>query len=126
MCIVVVRPMIRYFPPWMVAIAIAIKRGNRGAALFGQGGIGRGNRLFRMYKFRSMRVERSDATGTTSTSRYDERVTQVGRWMRATSMAELPQLANGMMGSMTLVGLMPNARGSTGGEKPFGGAARPP
>src|SRR3546814_16268741 len=93
------------------ANASAIKPDNRGPALFGQERIGRGNRLFRMYKFRAMRVERSDANGNTSTSRDDERVTKVGRWLRATSMDELPQPFNVLLGSMSLVGPRPHALG---------------
>src|SRR3546814_19780633 len=103
----------------MIAIAIAIKLDNRGPALFVQERIGRGNRLFRMYKFRSMRVERSDANGNTSTSRDDERVTKVGRWLRATRMDELTKLFNVLLGSMRLVGPRPQALGSNARENPF-------
>src|SRR3546814_12747228 len=77
-----------------------------------------------MYKLRSMRVERSDANGNTSTSRDDERVTRVGRWLRATSMDELPQLFNVLLGSMSLVGPRPHALGSTAREKLFWDIAR--
>src|SRR3546814_14749349 len=107
---VVVLPMILFFTPLMIAIAIAIKLDNRGPALFVQERIGRGNRLFRMYKFRSMRVERSDANGNTSTSRDDERVTKVGRWLRATSMDELPQIFTVLLGTMRLVGPRPERK----------------
>lgn len=112
-------PLIVFFAPLLIAIAAAIRFDSPGPVLFVQERIGRGNRLFRMYKFRSMRAERSDAHGGLSASRDDERITRVGRWLRATSLDELPQLFNVLLGSMSLVGPRPHALGSTASEKLF-------
>ena len=87
--------------------------------LFVQRRVGRGNRFFAIYKFRSMRNERSDADGRTSASRDDDRITRVGRFIRATSIDELPQLFNVLAGDMSLVGPRPHAIGSQAGEKLF-------
>jgi lipopolysaccharide/colanic/teichoic acid biosynthesis glycosyltransferase len=119
MDIALVIPGLIFFAPLLIAIAIAIKLDSRGSILFVQERIGRGNRLFRMYKFRSMRAENCDANGVVSASRDDDRVTRVGRWLRATSMDELPQLFNVLLGSMSLVGPRPHALGSTASEKLF-------
>jgi polysaccharide biosynthesis protein PslA len=92
---------------------------DRGPVFFIQKRLGRGNRFFRMYKFRSMRVDRSDADGTVSASRSDDRITRVGRFMRCTSIDELPQLINVLLGDMSLVGPRPHAIGSHAGDKLF-------
>jgi polysaccharide biosynthesis protein PslA len=105
--------------PLLLVIAIAIKLDSPGSVLFVQERIGRGNRLFRMYKFRTMRADRCDASGDLSASRDDDRITRVGRWLRATSIDELPQLFNVLGGSMSLVGPRPHALGSTASEKLF-------
>lgn len=115
----IVIPAILFFAPLLIAVAVAIRLDSPGPILFTQERIGRGNRLFRMYKFRSMHAERSDPDGHVSASRDDDRVTRVGRWLRATSMDELPQLLNILMGSMSLVGPRPHALGSTARGKLF-------
>ena len=112
-------PMTLFFAPLLIAIAVAIRFDSPGPVLFVQERIGRGNRIFRMYKFRSMHAEQSDASGDVSASRDDDRITRVGRWLRATSMDELPQLFNVLLGSMSLVGPRPHALGSTASEKLF-------
>jgi lipopolysaccharide/colanic/teichoic acid biosynthesis glycosyltransferase len=72
-----------------------------------------------MYKFRSMKVQKSDPDGNRSTSRQDARVTRVGRFIRRTSIDELPQLANVLRGEMSIVGPRPHAIGSFAGDKLF-------
>jgi lipopolysaccharide/colanic/teichoic acid biosynthesis glycosyltransferase len=105
--------------PLMILVAIAIKLESPGPVFFVQERLGRGNRLFRMYKFRSMRTDLLDHTGNKSTSRDDDRVTRVGRIIRKTSVDELPQILNVLIGDMSLVGPRPHALGSTAGDKLF-------
>ncbi|WP_129792166.1 sugar transferase [Sphingosinicella sp. CPCC 101087] len=119
MDLALVIPGLIFVAPLLAIIAIAIKLDSPGPVLFVQERIGRGNRLFRMYKFRSMRTESCDGNGNMSTRRDDDRITRVGRWLRATSMDELPQLFNVLFGSMSLVGPRPHALGSTASEKLF-------
>ncbi|WP_162875471.1 exopolysaccharide biosynthesis polyprenyl glycosylphosphotransferase [Sphingomonas crusticola] len=101
------------------AAALAIKLEDGGPIFFVQSRIGRGNRQFRMYKFRSMRVAEHDAQGHQSTRRDDDRVTRVGRLLRKTSIDELPQLFNVLKGDMSIVGPRPHAVGSTAGDALF-------
>ncbi len=105
-------PLILLIAPLMILTAIAIKLDSPGPVLFRQDRIGRGNRLFKVLKFRSMRVQGSDNAGTRSTSRDDDRITRVGRFIRSTSIDELPQLLNVLIGDMSLVGPRPHPLGS--------------
>lgn len=105
--------------PLMIVVAIAIKLDSRGPVLFAQPRVGRNNQLFNILKFRSMYVERSDHRGDRSTSRDDDRITRVGRFIRKTSIDELPQLLNVLKGDMSIVGPRPHALGSRAGEKLF-------
>src|SRR3546814_2483432 len=103
----------------MLAVAIAIKLESRGSVFFRQERLGRGNRLFLVYKFRSMRVEKCDENGDRSTARDDDRITRVGQFIRRTSIDELPQLWNVLRGEMSLVGPRPHALGSRAGGALF-------
>lgn len=105
--------------PIMLLTALAVKLDSRGSIFFMQERLGRGNRLFRMYKFRSMRSEQCDSKGAQSTRRDDDRITRVGRFIRSTSIDELPQIFNVILGDMSLVGPRPHALGSTAGDKLF-------
>jgi len=105
--------------PILLVTALAIKLDSKGPVFFRQQRVGRGNGLFEVYKFRSMRAERSDANGNVSASRDDDRVTRVGRFIRATSIDELPQLLNVLFGSMSIVGPRPHALGSLAGQQLF-------
>jgi exopolysaccharide biosynthesis polyprenyl glycosylphosphotransferase len=96
----------------MALVALAIKLETPGPVLFRQVRIGRGNRPFHILKFRSMRVELCDAQGNRSAGRDDDRITRVGKIIRATSIDELPQILNVLMGSMSIVGPRPHAVGS--------------
>ena len=100
-------------------IAVLIKLDSRGPVFFVQDRLGRGNRLFRMYKFRSMRSDALDGAGHQSTRRDDDRITRVGRVIRRTSIDELPQILNVLSGDMSLVGPRPHALGSTAGDALF-------
>lgn len=108
-----------FLGPVMVLTALAIKLDSKGPIFFVQERLGRGNRLFRMYKFRSMRIDSCDSEGARSTGRDDDRVTRVGRFIRSTSIDELPQILNVIRGDMSLVGPRPHALGSTAGDKLF-------
>lgn len=112
-------PVLIGFLPLMLLVALAIKLNSRGPIFFKQNRIGRGNRLFNIYKFRSMRVEQADSRGARSASRDDDRITAVGRIIRRTSIDELPQLINVLLGDMSLVGPRPHALGSLAGDKLF-------
>lgn len=103
--------------PIMVITAVAIKLESRGPVLFIQERIGRDNRVFRMLKFRSMRVEATDANADRLVTREDDRVTRVGRFIRRTSIDELPQLLNVLAGTMSVVGPRPHARGARAAAK---------
>ena len=105
--------------PLLVAIALAILIEDGRPVLFAQRRVGRGNRFFTMLKFRSMTASRSDGAGATSAARDDARITRVGSFIRRTSLDELPQLLNVVMGEMSLVGPRPHALGSQAGDKFF-------
>lgn len=112
-------PVLILLLPFLLAVAIAIKLDSSGPVFFRQERMGRGNRLFHILKFRSMRVEVCDSRGVRSTARGDDRITRVGRIIRATSIDELPQLINVLLGDMSLVGPRPHALGSTAGNELF-------
>jgi polysaccharide biosynthesis protein PslA len=101
-------PAIIVLLPVMLATALAIRIESRGPVLFVQDRIGLGNRPFRMFKFRSMYADQSDAHGSRLTERNDSRVTRVGGFIRATSIDELPQLFNVLKGDMSIVGPRPH------------------
>lgn len=112
-------PAIILLCPLLALVAVAIKLESRGPVLFFQERIGLGNRLFKIAKFRSMRVEQTDSEGSRSASRDDDRITRVGRFIRKTSIDELPQLFNVLMGDMSIVGPRPHALGSKAASKLF-------
>ena len=108
-----------FLSPLLLLVAFAIKMDSSGPVLFRQVRVGQGNRQFRIFKFRSMRVESNDAKGDRSTGREDDRVTRVGRLIRRTSIDELPQLFNVLRGEMSMVGPRPHALGSLAGDALF-------
>jgi lipopolysaccharide/colanic/teichoic acid biosynthesis glycosyltransferase len=71
------------------------------------------NKIFKLMKFRSMRADLTDWSGSRSISRGDDRVTPFGSFLRKTSLDELPQLFNVLIGDMSIVGPRPHALGST-------------
>lgn len=105
--------------PLLLLVALAIRIESPGPVFFRQKRIGRQNRLFDIYKFRSMRVEKCDADGVRSATRDDDRITRVGRLLRMTSIDELPQLLNVLLGDMSIVGPRPHAVHSTARSKLF-------
>src|SRR5690606_28934167 len=95
--------------PIMAAVALAIRLESPGPIFFKQRRYGFNNELIEVYKFRSMFADRADATASRLVTRDDPRVTRVGRFIRRTSLDELPQLINVMRGEMSLVGPRPHA-----------------
>ncbi|RWG82540.1 MAG: undecaprenyl-phosphate glucose phosphotransferase [Mesorhizobium sp.] len=97
------------FSPVMVATAIAVKLDSKGPVLFKQKRHGFNNEIIEVYKFRSMYADRSDPTAKQTVTKNDPRVTRVGRFIRKTSIDELPQFFNSLFGSLSLVGPRPHA-----------------
>jgi Undecaprenyl-phosphate glucose phosphotransferase len=95
--------------PVMLAVAVAIRLESKGPVLFKQKRYGFNNELIEVFKFRSMHANRCDAHATTLVSKGDPRVTRVGRFIRKTSLDELPQLFNVLTGQLSLVGPRPHA-----------------
>ena len=105
--------------PILLVTAIAVKLDSPGPVFFRQPRVGRGNRLFNVYKFRSMRTDMCDVAGNTSTGRVDPRVTRVGAFIRKTSIDELPQIFNVIHGTMSIVGPRPHAVASKAAGQMF-------
>ncbi len=99
--------------PLFAAIAIAIKLDSPGPVLFGQLREGYHNRVFKVWKFRTMYDEVRDDRAVQQTSRDDCRVTRVGSLLRRLSLDELPQFINVIRGEMSVVGPRPHALGMT-------------
>ncbi|WP_428031584.1 exopolysaccharide biosynthesis polyprenyl glycosylphosphotransferase [Ancylobacter sp.] len=110
--IVVTIPLLLVAAPAIGLAALLVKLDSPGPAFFVQERVGRNNRPYRCFKMRTMRSETSDASGRVSTSRNDRRVTRVGKILRRTSIDELPQFLNVLIGNMSLVGPRPHALGS--------------
>jgi len=104
--------------PIMIAIILAIKFDSDGPAFFSQPRVGKDGEIFNMYKFRSMVVnaekllnnikDKNEMSGPMFKMKNDPRITRVGRFIRNTSIDELPQLFNVLKGEMSLVGPRPN------------------
>ena len=92
----------------MIGIAIAVKLNSPGPVLFRQRRYGLNGDEIYIYKFRSMRVC-EDNDEVVQATRDDQRVTRVGRFLRRTSMDELPQIFNVLQGKMSIVGPRPHA-----------------
>lgn len=95
--------------PLLIVTAILIKLESRGPIIFRQSRFGFNNNEIEVLKFRSMYVDKQDVSGGMRTQRGDPRVTRVGRFIRRTSIDELPQLWNVLRGDMSLVGPRPHA-----------------
>jgi lipopolysaccharide/colanic/teichoic acid biosynthesis glycosyltransferase len=94
--------------PVIAALVVLIRLNSRGPGIFRQARVGRGGRIFTMYKLRSMRIDAEAKTGPTwSPSGLDPRVTKLGYWIRRLHLDELPQLINVVRGEMSLIGPRP-------------------
>ena len=91
----------------MLVIAVIIKCTSKGPVIFSQVRVGKHGREFKMFKFRSMYLEDPDKEKEEWTTKGDKRVTPIGKFIRKTSLDELPQLFNVLGGSMSLVGPRP-------------------
>ena len=94
------------FSPIMVFIAVLIKVSSRGPVFFSHKRVGINNSLFIIYKFRSLHIDTPSYSENPETTE-DQRITSVGKWIRKTSLDELPQLFNVIKGEMSLVGPRP-------------------
>jgi exopolysaccharide biosynthesis polyprenyl glycosylphosphotransferase len=104
--------------PLMLIVMILIKLESKGPVFFGQNRVGLNGKQFKMYKFRSMVVnaedlldklhDKNEMSGPMFKMKDDPRITKVGKFIRKTSIDELPQLFNVLIGEMSLVGPRPN------------------
>lgn len=93
--------------PIFLIVAVAIKIDSRGPVLFKQDRIGKDGKVFKIYKFRSMIVGAENTGSKNYSFKGDPRVTKVGKFIRATSIDELPQLINIIKGEMSIIGPRP-------------------
>ncbi|WP_245895048.1 sugar transferase [Devosia submarina] len=105
--------------PLLILVALAIRLESKGPVLFVQQREGKAGMLFRALKFRSMRQDDCDLSGVQQTIVGDSRVTKVGSFIRRTSIDELPQLFNVLLGDMSLVGPRPHVRGMMAGGRDY-------
>ena len=98
--------LILIFSPLMILIAILIKLSSRGPIFFSHKRVGFRNKLFVILKFRSLHIDTPSYTEKPD-SNEDVRITSIGKWIRKTSLDELPQLFNVLKGDMSLVGPRP-------------------
>ena len=88
-------------------ISFFIKIDSKGDIFYRQDRIGRGGKIFKIFKFRTM-VPNADKIGGYSTAKNDNRVTKIGAYLRKTSLDELPQILNVLMGDMSFIGPRPD------------------
>lgn len=104
--------------PILLIVALLVKADSKGPVIFSQPRVGKNGKIFKMYKFRSM-VEnaedilrelksKNEMSGPMFKIKHDPRVTRIGRFIRKTSLDELPQFINVLKGDMSLVGPRPN------------------
>ena len=93
--------------PFLLLTALLIKLSSKGPVFFSQERVGMDRRTFKIYKFRTMSVQTKEGSDTTWGSADDARVTGIGKFLRKTSLDELPQLWNVLIGNMSVVGPRP-------------------
>ncbi|MEO0329060.1 MAG: undecaprenyl-phosphate glucose phosphotransferase [Pseudomonadota bacterium] len=103
--------------PIMLAAALAVKFTSNGPVIFKQKREGFNNEEIEIFKFRSLYEDKGDKSGLNAVTKDDERVTPVGRIIRKTSIDELPQLFNVLLGSLSLVGPRPHVTNARTGDE---------
>ena len=106
--------------PVMIATAVAIKLTSKGPVFFMQKRHGFNNEVINVFKFRSMYTNMSDPSAKAAVTKGDPRVTPVGRFIRKSSIDELPQLFNVLRGELSLVGPRPHAVAAQAHNRAFG------
>jgi len=107
------------FAPVFLLTAIAIKATSAGPVLFKQRRVGLNNTEFFVYKFRTMYTDQQDISGVRQTLEDDPRITPIGRFLRRTSVDEVPQIINILKGDMSFVGPRPHVAGMLAGGLPY-------
>jgi len=95
------------FSPVFLAIALAVKLTSKGPVFFSQDRVGLDNEVFKIIKFRTMRVQTTQASNTVWTTKDDPRITPIGKFLRKSSLDEIPQFFNIFVGQMSVVGPRP-------------------
>ena len=98
-----------FLTPILLIIGLLVRLDSPGPALFRQHRFGFNNEVFTVYKFRSMRTDQPKDTNVVQATRNDPRVTRLGRFLRRSSLDELPQILNVLKGQMSIVGPRPHA-----------------
>ncbi len=98
-----------FLSPFLLIVALAIKFYDWGPVFYKAPRVGKGGKVFRMYKFRSM-VVNADKIGPSSTTKTDARITPMGRFLRKTKLDEIPQFINVFIGNMSIVGPRPDVK----------------
>ena len=101
--------LLAFFGPLMLLLALLIRLDSRGPALFRQQRFGFNNNPITVLKFRTMRADAANDRAVPQARRDDPRITRIGRFLRRTSLDELPQLINVLKGDMSLIGPRPHA-----------------
>ena len=96
-----------FLAPVFGLLAIAIKRDSPGPVFYGGSRVGKGGKIFRIWKFRTMYEDPMSYQGPRVTVKGDERITPIGKWLRDTKLNELPQFFNVLVGDMSMVGPRP-------------------
>lgn len=117
--LIITIPAVLLLSPLLALTALAIRLESKGPVLFVQQRLGFRGEVIRVYKFRSMYADKADAHADQQTTKNDPRVTRVGRFIRRTSIDELPQLFNVIQGSMSVVGPRPHAIHTKAGDRLF-------